>query len=47
MAITNIGWRVYLIFACCNLAFIPFVYFFLPETVSTSAASGPSSFGMR
>ncbi|GAB7353839.1 hypothetical protein MBLNU459_g4207t2 [Dothideomycetes sp. NU459] len=32
VAIRNIGWRVYLIFACCNLAFIPFVYFFLPET---------------
>lgn len=31
-AITNIGWRTYLIFAAFNLAFVPFVYFFLPET---------------
>lgn len=31
VAIANIGWRVYLIFACFNLAFIPFIYFFVPE----------------
>lgn len=23
VAISHIGWRVYLIFACCNLAFLP------------------------
>lgn len=39
VAITNIGWRVYLIFACCNLAFLPFVYFFLPETAGLSLES--------
>lgn len=31
-AITNIGWRVYIIFAVFNLAFIPMIYFLFPET---------------
>ncbi|OAA64584.1 General substrate transporter [Niveomyces insectorum RCEF 264] len=35
-AIHNIGWKVYLIFACANLSFIPFTYFFLPETAGLS-----------
>ncbi|KAK4541322.1 hypothetical protein LTR36_008080 [Oleoguttula mirabilis] len=39
VAITHIGWRVYLIFACCNLAFVPFVYFFLPETAGLTLES--------
>ncbi|CRG87099.1 Sugar transporter STL1 [Talaromyces islandicus] len=39
VAITNIGWRVYLIFACFNLAFIPFIYFFVPETAGLSLES--------
>lgn len=39
VAIDNIGWKVYLIFACCNLAFIPFVYFFLPETAGLALES--------
>ena len=38
-AISNIGWRTYLIFACCNLAFLPFVYFFLPETAGLTLES--------
>ena len=39
VAIANIGWRVYLIFACCNLAFLPFAYFFLPETAGLTLES--------
>ena len=31
-AITNIGWRTYLIFAVFNLSYVPIVYFFFPET---------------
>lgn len=31
-AISNIGWKTYLIFSCFNLAFVPLVYFFFPET---------------
>lgn len=38
-AITNIGWQVYIIFACFNLAFVPFVYFFLPETAGLTLES--------
>ncbi|KXT09519.1 hypothetical protein AC579_7192 [Pseudocercospora musae] len=38
-AITNIGWRVYIIFASFNLAFVPFVYFFLPETAGLTLES--------
>ncbi|CAI4215972.1 unnamed protein product [Parascedosporium putredinis] len=29
---TQIGWKSYLIFTCTNFAFIPFLYFFYPET---------------
>ncbi|RFU30303.1 hypothetical protein B7463_g6067, partial [Scytalidium lignicola] len=29
---TNIGWKSYLIFTCTNFAFIPFLYYFYPET---------------
>lgn len=39
LAIDNIGWKVYLIFACCNLVFTPFVYFFLPETAGLALES--------
>lgn len=38
-AISSIGWRTYLIFACCNLAFLPFVYFFCPETAGLTLES--------
>lgn len=31
-AITNIGWKTYLIFAVFNLSYVPIVYFFFPET---------------
>lgn len=31
-AVTNIGWRVFLIFGSFNLAFIPIVYCLFPET---------------
>lgn len=31
-AITNIGWRTYIIFAVFNLSYVPIVYFFFPET---------------
>ena len=30
--ITNIKWKAYLIFMCTNLAYIPLIYFFFPET---------------
>jgi hypothetical protein len=30
--IENIGWRTFIIFAVLNVAFIPMVYFFYPET---------------
>lgn len=39
IAITHIGWRTYIIFAACNLAFVPFAYFFLPETAGLSLES--------
>ena len=32
VAITNIGWRTYIIFAVLNTAFVPIIYFFFPET---------------
>jgi hypothetical protein len=38
-AITHIGWRTYIIFAVFNLAFVPFVYFFLPETAGLTLES--------
>ena len=31
-ATTNLKWKAYLIFMCLNLAFIPMVYCFFPET---------------
>ncbi|KAK6369903.1 hypothetical protein LTS17_009353 [Exophiala oligosperma] len=34
VAIKNIGYRFYIIFACFNLAFIPIVYFLYPETAN-------------
>lgn len=30
--ISNIGWGTYLFFAVINACFIPFIYFFYPET---------------
>lgn len=39
VCITSIGWRTYLIFACCNIAFVPFVYFYLPETAGLTLES--------
>jgi len=30
-AISNIGWRTYIIFGFFNVAFIPLIYFFYPE----------------
>ncbi|KAL1893133.1 hypothetical protein Sste5346_006565 [Sporothrix stenoceras] len=35
-AITNIGWRIYIIFAAFNLSYVPIVYFFFPETSGLS-----------
>ena len=35
-AITNIGWRTYIIFGVFNVAFIPVIYFFYPETKGLS-----------
>lgn len=32
MALANIGWRYYLMWAIFNLSFIPLVYFLYPET---------------
>jgi hypothetical protein len=31
-AITNIGWRTYIIFAVLNSVWVPIIYFFFPET---------------
>ena len=39
VCVTNIGWRTYLIFTCCNVAFVPFVYFFLLETAGMTLVS--------
>ncbi|KAL4960451.1 sugar transporter [Aspergillus stella-maris] len=36
VAIANIGWRTYIIFAAFNLAFVPMVYFLYPETAGFS-----------
>lgn len=33
-AIENIGWQIYIIFAIFNIAFVPTVYLFFPETTS-------------
>lgn len=32
IAITNIGWKTYIIFATLNASFVPVIYFFFPET---------------
>lgn len=45
VAIANIGWKVYLIFACFNLAFIPFIYFFLPEVCPFAFNTGIHDWG--
>ncbi|PSN60154.1 hypothetical protein BS50DRAFT_506960 [Corynespora cassiicola Philippines] len=34
--IRNIGWGTYLVFACINAGFFPFIYFFYPETKKRS-----------
>jgi hypothetical protein len=34
--ISNIGWGTYLFFALVNASFIPFIYFFYPETKKRS-----------
>lgn len=34
--ITNIGWGTYLFFAVMNACFIPFIWFFYPETANRS-----------
>lgn len=39
VAIANIGWRTYIIFAVCNLAFVPMVYFLFPETAGFTLES--------
>jgi hypothetical protein len=36
LAITNIGWRTYILFACFNASFVPVMYFFYPETKGRS-----------
>lgn len=32
--ISHLQWKAYLIFMCTNLAFIPLIYFFYPETAN-------------
>lgn len=34
IGIDNIGYKVYFIFACFNLFYVPVVYFFIPEVRS-------------
>lgn len=34
-AISNIGWRTYIIFAVLNSVWVPIIYFFFPETKGT------------
>lgn len=36
VAIENIGWQTYIIFAAFNLAFVPMIYFLYPETAGFS-----------
>ena len=31
VAISNIGYKTYFIFACCNAAFVPLIWFVVPE----------------
>lgn len=39
VCIANIGWRTYIIFVVCNLAFVPMVYFLFPETAGFTLES--------
>lgn len=32
LAISNLGWRTYIIFAILNAFWVPIIYFFFPET---------------
>lgn len=32
VAIENIGWKTYIIFAILNATWVPIIYFFFPET---------------
>lgn len=32
IAIENIGWKTYIIFAILNATWVPIIYFFFPET---------------
>jgi len=34
--INRLDWKTYLIFMCTNLAFVPIIYFFYPETSNIS-----------
>jgi sugar porter (SP) family MFS transporter len=36
-AITNIGWKTYIIFACLNALWVPVIYFLFPETKGESS----------
>jgi hypothetical protein len=36
-AISNIGWRFYIVFAVLNFLWLPIIYFFFPETKRKSA----------
>jgi len=36
IAIQNIGWKIYIIFAAFNLAWVPLIYLFFPETAGLS-----------
>lgn len=36
VGISNIGWKLYLIFAIFNACFVPLTYFFVPETAGFS-----------
>lgn len=52
IAITNIGWKTYIIFAVLNTAFVPIIYIFFPETKGLELEdmdrlfSGDSSLGL-
>ena len=37
IGIDNIGWKMYFVFACFNAAFVPFIYFFVPEVSNNSS----------
>ncbi|KAF2013502.1 general substrate transporter [Aaosphaeria arxii CBS 175.79] len=40
----SIGWKTYVIFAVLNISFIPFIYFFFPETAGLSLEALDSVF---